>query len=164
MTPIGRKGVLSEDDRRILTVEEIYKKQNQNRIELHHITQKDIGEDNPIVEMTRATHHGSNARLILERNPVSHLISVVHSCLEKEQVDVLLKNHQFAVSNVFHFRTGPSLIDRDEWNEVRIEYWKARAEKIKMDKESPPSETKWFLFKKSIFPDVDTLPPQVKAR
>jgi len=147
LTPIGRKGILSEREREILKADEIYKIQNQNKIELHHVTQKDTGEDNPIVEMTHSAHHGSNTRLILERDPVSHEVHVVYSRLEKEQVDALLQKHQFTVSNVLHFREGSSLINRDEWNEVRSEYWKARAEGIKKRKGTPPSEAKFFLFK-----------------
>lgn len=164
LTPIGRKGILSKEERENLTADEIYKIQSYNRIELHHITQKDTGEDNPIVEMTSSAHHGSKTRLILERDPVTRSVHVIHSRLEKKQVEVLLENHQFSVSNVLHFRGGPSLINREEWNEVRSEYWKARAAEIKKGKEAPSSKAKFFLFHKPMLPsEADLCLPRLIA-
>ncbi len=127
--PVSQKGIVKNDAdlslRKILTLQKRY------TIELHHLTQKDTGTDeDPIIEMTEASHMGLNARMILEQDPETNNVKVVYVNLEKEDVRERLLPHQFAVTNVLHFRTGRSLIDREDFDPWRVAYWKARAKEL----------------------------------
>jgi hypothetical protein len=129
-----------------LPVKEILKLQNKAGIQLHHLSQKDTGETtDPIVEMTNELHMGGTARFILEKNPETNEGCIRYLNLSKERVGQLLRPQtQFSVSNIFHYRKGPSLINRvDDFDPWREEYWKAYAAEIENDsvrRELFPSE------------------------
>lgn len=98
---------------------------------LHHSTQNDMGTaETPIVEMTDIGHMSRNARMILEVDPKTSKLRIVHCNLTKEEALKLCEPHQFIVTNVLHFREGKSLIDREEFDSWRNKYWPHRAEEI----------------------------------
>ncbi|MEB3702673.1 HNH/ENDO VII family nuclease [Candidatus Bealeia paramacronuclearis] len=126
--PIGYAGVPKKVDE--LELKKALKTQKRYRIELQHVTQKDTGTDeDPICEMTHAAHMGKNARIIVRAKTLTGEIIVLHSSLEKEEAEKLLDpqdKKQVIYTNILHFRTGPSLINREDFKTFREGYWKFR--------------------------------------
>ena len=145
LSPIGHKGIASEEERETLSEKKITAKQQRFRIELHHVTQKDTGtNEDPLVEMTNQAHMGKNSRIILQYNDDSESMEIVHSSLEKEDALKLCEDNQYIITNVLHFRKGPSLIKREKFDSERKEHWKTRAAEFvkKKDKKSSKSVCK----------------------
>ena len=97
------------------------------------------------MEVTNAAHMGKNARMILGLDDKTKEMRIVHSNLEKEEALKLCRDGQYIVTNLLHFRKGASLINREEFNGWKKEYWKTRAAEIE----------------KGIFIGKDDLPTQV---
>lgn len=113
-------------------------------IELHHLTQNDTNTKyDPIVEVTSRCHMGQEDRMIFEVDPVTGELRLVHSGLTKEEALKLCEPGQITVTNALHFRKGKSLINRDEFDAWRKDYWMNRAEEIEkgnfVDKENLPA-------------------------
>lgn len=140
-SPIGHRGIASQDEKTSLPSDAIRRKQIDYRIDLQHITQKDTGtDDDPICEMTHAAHMGLNARLILQEDLETQEIQIIASGLTKEVALSLLVPGQVITTNTLHFRTGPSLINRSSFGKWRTEYWMERAAEITKGnfKKTPP--------------------------
>lgn len=146
-SPIAYKGIISDDQRDKVSQREILKLQNRYRIDMQHVTQRESrqGEDpeeNPICEMTHAAHMGRNAYMLVEYDIKTKETQIARSDLEKEEAkNLILKENQFLVANVLHFRSGDSLIDRSDFNSWRKAYWAYRAEQIlESQKQLPKTE------------------------
>lgn len=132
--PVSYKGIVSGNQQTLLPHETIRKIQNSYRLELHHITQKDTGTDeDPLYELTHAAHMGDNARLVIKIDPETQKMRIMHSSLSAEAALTLCGKDEFTLTNVLHFRTGGSLINRPAFSEWRSNYWKERAAAIERD-------------------------------
>lgn len=150
--PIGHAGSWEKPiDLTRMTDEEktaIYKRQLENTIDLHHVTQKDTGlPDDPILELLRSEHKGTHSYYILKGTPPT----IVHLHLTKEEAIKILTTEQAIseqwsmVGDGFHFRKGASLIIRNEWDRWRKKYWEYRAQQIKgmpVFPRTPPAQQK----------------------
>lgn len=130
--PIGHKGITHKKERKTLPIEEIQSQQKRYRIELHHLTQKDTcTHKDPICEITHVAHMGKNARLIIKPSPGADGIIIVHSSQDKENATRLCKSGEAIKTNLLHFQTGSTHIERagdfDPWRKA---YWKNRAKEI----------------------------------
>lgn len=173
LSPIGHKGIFKEDTFKEDTFKEdtsavlskfqiqrIRRTQRKYRIELQHMTQKDTGlDDDSICEMTHDAHMGEDTRHIVRENSQTGEFEIVASSLKLAEALRYLELHPecFMVADVLHFRTGHSLIDREEFALWRIAYWKARAEDIKIGVGGSKPQVKRALFMDSGFSSsVDT--------
>ena len=140
--PVGDKGIISAEERVLLTYSEIQKKQNLYKIDLQHVTQKDTGtEEDPICEMTHDAHMGIDTRFLLEQDSITQEVRIAYSGLKKEEALRILESnpHLHMVANVLHFRGGGrSLIDRRLFNDWKSAYWKSRASEIKSNRNTKP--------------------------
>lgn len=125
-SPVGHKGICKDSK---MSAEAIRKQQRLYIIEIQHMTQKDTGEpDDPLCEMTKQAHMSYKTHYIVMKD-TSGNISIIYKNLTLEEAQLRLTESSsfFIVSNVLHFREGPSLIDRSAFKKWRERYWKERA-------------------------------------
>jgi|GEM_PF-5434983 len=163
LSPIGHKGIFKGDTSVALSkfqVQRIRHTQRKYRIELQHMTQKDTGlDDDSICEMTHDAHMGEDTRHIVRQNSQTGEFEIVASSLKLVEALRYLELYPecFMVADVLHFRTGHSLIDREEFALWRIAYWKGRAEDIEIGIGGSKQKAKRVLFMDSSFSSsVDT--------
>ncbi len=134
--PVGHRGISKGNSSGSLTKSQIYSirhTQRKYRIELQHMTQKDTGlDDDPICEMTHDAHMGEDTRHVVIKNNKTGKFDIIASSLKQEEALLCLEEHSnyIIISNVLHFRTGNSLINREKFALWRMDYWKARAKAI----------------------------------
>jgi len=139
--PIGRKGIVTAEQRKLLKSSEIYSQQKKYRVEIHHATQKDPSpdedpEENPLYMMTNAAHMGKNARAILDSDTENGGVIIVHLSLVKEEAEALCKKDQRIATNLLHFRKGKTLVKRERFSELRVALWKLVAKKYADEKKA----------------------------
>lgn len=127
LAPIGKKGIVSKEERVSLSANAIWKKQDTNITHLHHITQKD---KDPIYELSRPAHTGIHDRWISEEDPETHERRIVACHLTKEEVNQILQPHQKVHTNTLHGLPGVSRIDRKKFGEWRVGYWIVRGREL----------------------------------
>lgn len=120
--PVAKKGIVRKDQG--LSADEILKIQNPWKIELHHTTQKDYGNENAIVAIPRHVHHGHGKWMIFQIDTTGQISLVMDHLTQEEVLNFPFEEGQFPGSPHLNFRMEDSYINRSRFGKCRTEYWK----------------------------------------
>ncbi len=126
--PVGHRGIITEEEIKTMSISQIMAKQRWGKMELQHMTQKHSEKDH-LCEMTKWAHMSHDTNFVVDEDPNTGNRNVVYENLTIKEAEERAKENPryIVVTNVLHFRKGPSLINRTSFRNYREKWWKFRA-------------------------------------